>query len=449
MLVSPRRVRTRPARRGRCAVAVPLALLLLALAAGPSFAGSGGDSLRLRIEVGASAEYTNELYYVDEFVDTTFLERRLVDDPELVPLGVAYAALAGARGGGTTSYVLENELGIGSLLQRDRLALRLVHDAIDWRLGLVPRVEWRHDRTLGRDLTEQRAGVTGGARRLFPVSGLVAEASAGAEWLRASGLGSGQMPDRDVLSGLLALDQASAGSDWRLSGGYIHRAFPDSVTRDHHEWWGEGRTRLGSLARLSFDLDGGLVRRLPARPAPTTRDDFLEVRGGAGLVGRLGSSLGWRVRGEAEALRYAEPDSTLYFDYEVGRLVALLRHDGGRWSLEGGPRLEALRSPANAGEGYDEFAGVIELTLFAPGAWWSFEPVFGRRRYQPDPSLEAIGYGSLRSTYTFLEANVTGDQPLGAGLRLRALVSGRHEWHTDGSQDATSLYFSLDLRRLF
>ena len=41
-----------------------------------------------------------------------------------------------------------------------------------------------------------------------------------------------------------------------------------------------------------------------------------------------------------------------------------------------------------------------------------------------------------------------GDQPLPGSLRLRLSGMGRAVVHSDGTEDARSLYFSLDLRRL-
>ena len=59
------------------------------------------------------------------------------------------------------------------------------------------------------------------------------------------------------------------------------------------------------------------------------------------------------------------------------------------------------------------------------------------------------GTTSLHSSFAFGEMQVFGDQGLPARLRARVLVDGRMEWHEDQSQNSRSLYFSLDLRRLF
>ena len=62
------------------------------------------------------------------------------------------------------------------------------------------------------------------------------------------------------------------------------------------------------------------------------------------------------------------------------------------------------------------------------------------------PSEEGIG---LHSSYAFYEIDLLADQALPGSLRLRAYVDARLESHVDHTQDARSLYFSLDLRRIF
>jgi len=76
-------------------------------------------------------------------------------------------------------------------------------------------------------------------------------------------------------------------------------------------------------------------------------------------------------------------------------------------------------------------------------------PAAGVRAYGRGPLAENLGLGSLHSSYAFYELTLFGDQAIAGGLRLRALASGRWEPHVDATQNAGSLYFSLDLRRLF
>ena len=72
-------------------------------------------------------------------------------------------------------------------------------------------------------------------------------------------------------------------------------------------------------------------------------------------------------------------------------------------------------------------------------------PVAGWRDYDEAPDA-TVG---IHSSYSFAEINVLADQALPGALRLRAYVNGRLESHVDHAQDARSLYFSLDLRKLF
>jgi hypothetical protein len=74
-------------------------------------------------------------------------------------------------------------------------------------------------------------------------------------------------------------------------------------------------------------------------------------------------------------------------------------------------------------------------------------PIAGWRDYDEGPAgSPTVG---LHSSYAFYEVNVLADQALPGALRLRAYVNARYESHVDPAQDASSLYFSLDLRRLF
>ena len=54
-----------------------------------------------------------------------------------------------------------------------------------------------------------------------------------------------------------------------------------------------------------------------------------------------------------------------------------------------------------------------------------------------------------RSSFTYLDVTAYGDQKLAGALQVRAMASVRSEWHDDHANDTRSLYFSLDVRRLF
>ena len=117
--------------RGRLAHGVVLTALILG--AGPA-AGEATDTVSVHVETGASADYSNEIFYEDAYVDTTFMGRRLVDTPEPRYAGVLYTLVQGTRGGRSTVYQVANELSLGDKVQREALG-------IDWRSELGP--DWR------------------------------------------------------------------------------------------------------------------------------------------------------------------------------------------------------------------------------------------------------------------------------------------------------------------
>ncbi|HEY6866918.1 MAG TPA: hypothetical protein VI792_06655, partial [Candidatus Eisenbacteria bacterium] len=75
-------------------------------------------------------------------------------------------------------------------------------------------------------------------------------------------------------------------------------------------------------------------------------------------------------------------------------------------------------------------------------------PWIGQRTYRLPATRGHYDPVALHTNATFYQVDLNGDQGLGAGLRLRMLLTGRIERHTDPGDDSTSLYFSLDLRRL-
>ena len=69
----------------------------------------------------------------------------------------------------------------------------------------------------------------------------------------------------------------------------------------------------------------------------------------------------------------------------------------------------------------------------------------------PNRSAATLSLASpdLHSSYLFASGDVYTDFGLPALLRLRLSGSGRYERHEDPSQDASGLYFAVDLRRRF
>ena len=77
-------------------------------------------------------------------------------------------------------------------------------------------------------------------------------------------------------------------------------------------------------------------------------------------------------------------------------------------------------------------------------------PAASRREYPgTSDGSGSVSLPGIHSSFAFYELAVFGDQPLPGSLRLRLSGMGRVEAHRGGTDDARSLYFSLDLRRLF
>jgi hypothetical protein len=409
------------------------------------------DSLGVHWEVGASTELSNEIFYEELFTDTTFLGRRLHGTPQSRVAGVAALELAGLRDHGTLSYAVRPEVTLGNQLTRVATAAsaRLRPDE-HWRLSLEPRAEYSRDLGFGVERREVRLGSSALARRRL-------DNDVDAMDFRLSGdlLSTPHSNDPYLLAhrnggGAFGWEHTSLlGWDWSAMAGTQFRTFPDSVERDHAEHVLEGSLHRELGGGMSLALAGELVRRNTLRPAASTRDRFVELQTRLTLGVRLGERYSLRGTLEREGYWYDRPDSSIDFDYAVHRIRLELRRelqDGLTLSL--GPRLELLGAAWNAEERYREIAGVGEFELISGSRWWFAQPAAGWRAYESS-SDGSSGATSLHSSFAFGEMQVFGDQALPARLRARVLMDGRMEWHEDQSQNSRSLYFSLDLRRLF
>ena len=424
-------------------------MLFLALLAGAprGAAAEGPDSLRLHVEVGASSDYTNELFYEDTFDSTAFTGRELVDSPETRYAGVLFTRLTGTRGRRATGFEISNELSLGDLLSRDLFLVSLRSaPSTRWTLFALPQVEYRRDRTFGRDLDEWRASAVARVRRALDDDATFFELGAHGDFLTASGAGSEYILDRTAGSALAALERAPLfGLQWRIDYGFTGRVFADSTDRNHYEHAVDGQVRIDLPGGRPLLIEAGGDRRTTMAPALTTRDNFWEERGA--LDGEVGIGGAWSLKGRVEggAVQYDLPDSTIYFDYQELRAKLAPRWSRGTTSIALGPRLDALFAALDPTESYQELAAMMEFESLGLGAWWNVIPIAGWRDYD-EASPGTVG---IHSSYSFLEINVLADQALPGALRLRAYVNGRYESHIDHAQDARSLYFSLDLRRLF
>jgi hypothetical protein len=407
----------------------------------------GADTVAVRFEVGASSEYTNELYYDDAYADTTFLGRRLVETPEPRHAGVLYTVIEGTRGRRRASWQIQNELSLGDKLKRDALGIVWRDDfAPDWRLVLTPGFEWRHDRSFDRDQEEMRGSFRGRLRRSFADETRAVELGAFADLVRSSGAGSEFLPDRNAARMSLALDHLGLlGDEWRVGYSLAVRAFPDSATRDHleHGWEGRWRRPFGDGHVIAIESTGR--RRQTRRSVTTSRDNYWEEA--VSLEGDWRASDRWafRSRLEGEALQYDLEEPDVYFDYQVARAQLGMRFESaGRWSLGVGPRAERLWSPLSPAEAYREIVGVIEFERLGGRSLWNVASSAGWRDYLAG-STDAISAG-LHSSYAYYGLDAFVDQPLAEHLRVRAITGLRYEAHTDPSQDAASIHLSLQIR---
>ena len=437
---------------GKAAHRLILALVLAFVPGARAHAAFGDpDTFGVRFEVGGSTDLTNEQFYEDAFVDSITFGRRLVSSPESRVAGVLFASIAGTRALNAVHYQIQNELSLGDKLRRDVLGMSWRNEFTpDWRVALAPRLEYRQDRTFGRDLEEWRGALTARLRRSFAERWTFAELGAGGDFLRSSGQGADFLLDRNVGKASVSLERIPlSGPEWRLGYSLAGRVFPDSSARDHleHGWEGQLKRSFDRGGFLAVEVDG--ARRSTLEPSPTSRDRFWQLEGA--LEGELPMSenVALRARAGAEALQYDAEDTTLFFNYQIYRARLTPRLERTRWSLGAGPRAEALESSLEPGEEYREIAGVVEIEYLGSGSWWNLTPAAGWRDYGEVPASDTLGAGGLHSSYSFAEIGVLADQAFPGALRLRLLATARFEWHIDPAQDARSLYFSLDLRRVF
>ncbi len=405
------------------------------------------DRPRFRFEVGAGTETSNEMFFEDSFVDTTFLGRRLVGTPETRWAALGSLTFEGRRDAGLVRYRLQQDASVGDRLQRGSFSGTVqgpVGVASTWHLA--PRLEYRRDQTFGRDVTQWRGDLGARLRRTSDDGAVSSDLGVRTELSHATGSGSEYLPDHWVGRVHAAVEGLPlSGPEWRAGYALASRTFPDSSGRDHLEHAWESRVRLVAPAGHSLGLEVEGERRTTVGGAPTSRDRFLEGRGALAAVLRFGDTWSLAAQGELEVTRYDDQDSSLYFDYRVVRARLGPRVEHGGWSLTAGPRGEVLSAALAPAEDYREIAAFADLELLPGGAWWSISPAGGWRDYD---LVSAPDLPVLHSSYGFAEAAVLADQPLPGRLRLRASGLIRLEWHEDRSQDARSLYFSLELRRL-
>jgi hypothetical protein len=440
--------RAAPRTRALCVAATALACAVASIAANPACATlAGADTSRIRIETGPGMDLTNETYYEETFVDTTFLGRRRIATPESRVAGVVVSSIEGTRAQRSTSYRIDDELSLGDRLQRNALTAAWRQDvAPDLRLMLDPALEWRHDRTFDRDQQEWHAALRTRMRRTLADDATSIEGGIAGDVIRTRGPGSEFLLDRNSVTGAMAIDHLPLlGEEWRLGYALADRVFPDSSERDHVEHAWDAQWRHAFMGGSTLAIEALAQRRLPQHLALTSRDHFWTETASLDGDGRLGERWAVRVRLEGEAMQYDLEDSTVFFDYRIVRArLGLQLEREARWSLTVGPIGEVLMAPLAPGEAYREIGGEAQFELLGVGSWWNVTPAAGYRAY--DSEGQAGLPGALHSSFTWVSLDAFIDQALPARARLRALTSLRYESHTDPSQNAASVYLSLQLR---
>jgi hypothetical protein len=420
-----------------------LAVLLLSASAARAQGPPGGDTVAVHIETGASAEYSNEMFYEDAYADTTFLGRRLVETPEPRYAGMLYTLVQGTRGGRSSVYQIANELSLGDKVQREALGIDWRSQlGPDWRLAVHPAFEWRHDQSFERDQEQWNGTLGARLRRSFSDQATGLELGALADLARSRGEGSEFLPDRDALRGSLAIDHMGLlGDEWRLAYSLATRVFPDSTTRDHYEHAWDGHWR-GPRRRQRAAAQS----HRPQAPDARIRDraQLWEEASARQTDFRTADRWGITTRLDGEALQYDRQEPEVYFNYRVARARAGLRYESpARWTLTAGPRAELLSAPLSPDEDYRELAGALEPVL-GGHSLWDVTPAAGWRAYTWS-GRDAVAAG-LHSSYAFVDLDAFVDQPLMDRLRLRGLAAVRYESHTDPSQNAVSVQLSAQVR---
>ena len=428
-----------------------LALLLVCLV--PSGArAQPPDSNFVRFEFGGSSDVSNERFYEDTFDDTTFTGRKLTGSPEYRSAAIAAMNAGGAlaRGG---RFVFRQEATAGDHLMRSYTRLDVHGEPRDgWKASLVPELDARRDRSFGGDRRELRFRPDGRVRVTSLDHSDTWDLLVGGDWFRTSGASVVTALDRNAGRAWLRWAHTPIAALWESEFGYGAdvRAFPDSVRRDHVEQHGAFTLRRLLPGGGSAAVEAQLDRRQTLYDTPSTRDHFWSGRVDASAFAHLHDALTAELWLSVDGYRYDRADSVVYFDYQTWTAHPAFRwslaHD---WGLRVGPRLEWLVAPKTPAERYREVAGVIEAEWLHAGNWWSFAPSAGWRQYDRSAATVSLNDPDLHSSYLFLEGEWFADVGLPAAIRARVSGSGRLEQHEDPSQNATSLYFSLDLRRSF
>jgi len=430
----------------------PGAVLALWFAACPPAAAQVADTSYIRFELGAASDVTNEQFYEATFDDTTLTGRRLASSPEVRAAAVGAVEGVGRLGRGPRLWFRE-EGTFGDKLMRSYTRFDLSGTPRSGlRLSLSPQLDLRHDRSFGDDRREAEFRPEGRARLTTIGRSNLLDLLVGGDWFRSEGTTELVTLDRNAGRAWLRWTRAPLASRWDTELGYGAdvRAFPDSTNRDHVEQHGAATLRGMLPGAGSATIDVQLDRRAPIHATPSTRDRFWSGHGDGAVFLPLHERLTAELWLTLDGYRYDDPDTSVYFDYTLvsaqPSLHWTLAHD---WAVRLGPRFEALLAPEVPAERYRQVALVIEGERLHLGDWLSLAPSAGWREYERSAATLSLTEPDLHSSYLFVEGEAFGDFGLPGRVRLRFSGSARYESHEDPSQDANSLYGSIDVRRAF
>jgi hypothetical protein len=422
------------------------------LAASTPAAAQEADSSFVHFELGAASDVTNEQFYEATFDDTTLTGRQLSSSPEFRAAAVGAVEGVGRFTRGPRLWFRE-EATYGDKLKRSYTRFDLSGTPRSGlRLSLSPQLDLRHDRSFGDDRREFEFRPEGRARLATAGRSNLLDVLVGGDWFRSEGTTELVTLDRNAGRAWLRWTRAPLASRWDTELGYGAdvRAFPDSTNRDHVEQHGAWTVRGTLPGAASATLDAQLDRRTPIHDTPSTRDRFWSGHADGAAFVPLHERLVAELWLSLDGYRYDQPDTSVYFDYTLVSVQPSVHWTLARdWAVRLGPRFEALAAPDVPEERYRQFALVLEGERLHLGDWLSLSPSAGWREYERSAATLSLAEPDLHSSYVYVEGEAFGDFGLPGRTRLRFSGSARYESHEDPSQDANSLYFSIDFRRSF
>jgi hypothetical protein len=431
---------------------LPGAVLALCVVAVPGARAQVADSSFIHYELGAASDVTNEQFYEATFDDTTLTGRHLASSPEVRAAVVGAVEGAGRFARGPYAWFRE-EATYGDKLKRSYTRFDLSGTPQrGLRLSLSPQLDLRHDRSFGDDRRELEFQPDARMRVTSLGRSNLLDLLVGGDWFRSQGTSELVTLDRNAGRAWLRWSRAPLASRWDTELGYGAdvRAFPDSTNRDHVEQHGAVTLRGVLPGATSATLDAQVDRRSPIHATPSTRDRFWSGHGDGTVFVPLHERLTAELWLTLDGYAYDEPDTSVYFDYSLvsaqPSLHWSLAHD---WAVRVGPRFEQLLAPDVPDERYREYELVLEGEWLHASDWLSLSPTAGWREYERSSSTLSLAEPDLHSSYLFVGGEAFGDLALPGRTRLRFSGSARFESHDDPSQDANSLYFSIDFRRAF